>query len=917
MPEYHYNNDPKDTYRTLLSVGTKSDPGLDATTQRSVWTDLGNENKSDAPFQLAMDAMQMQGTRRLEFNDAGVYIHSAGDGTLDLVSDGTSDADAINIESTSGITLDAGDATYGITYEDDGTQMLRITNSSSDVIFKPLVSNADIIFQEDGATEIARFDSSAESLLMGSSKKLMLGAAEEYLYGDGTDIHIGVGSGGDINIPQDVGLTFGNDGEKIEGNGTKMTIGGGGVDITATAASTWHTSSGDLTIGGTAQAGAINIKSVEDTADSIVINATTGGIDITADGAAGKDLDLTCTNGSVNITAGESVTSSIVISSTNGGIDIAAAGASAGEDIDITATGSSVNITATEDATNAIYLHTNGGSSETIQIRNDQGTAENSIYVLSDVGGISIESGKTGAITNMASDSASSITNAVIRIGTDTANCDIAIGNGTSDVLIGDNLKVSGDLHVTGTQSYSALTVSHSSKSVITLTNTEESDADGGRDGWLVFTGETAAGSGHQIAYIKAIHDSTDSDKDGALEFYTNDGGDSDDALTKRLELDNAGNVRCQGAVGLPATSKLYLDGEDCSGNTYIHESGADQIQLVTGAGVRLEVDDNTKISLSNNDAGASNTIFGYSAGAAIASGGDNNSFFGKAAGNDVTTGDSNTAVGSVALSLLSSNSFCTAVGASALFSTTGTANTAVGASAGTYISSGAYNTYVGTSAGLGASGASLATGDNNTAIGYSAGVTLITSAHSNTFVGSLAGNTTTTGVANTIVGYNCEAQDATATKQIIIGVSLNGTADDAVFIGDDGDHIRCDWGTDATWDKVSDERKKNVSGDSPLGLEFINELRTVAFTYKAPCDYPKEWTSYNADKTEPRNKEEQHGMLAQDVKKALDNAGVDTFSGWSEDPDGCQRIGTSAFVYPLIKAIQELSAKVAALENK
>ena len=71
-----------------------------------------------------MDAMQMQGSRRLEFNDAGTYIHSYGDGTLDLVSDGTSDADAINIESTSGITLDAGDATYGITYEDDGTLML-------------------------------------------------------------------------------------------------------------------------------------------------------------------------------------------------------------------------------------------------------------------------------------------------------------------------------------------------------------------------------------------------------------------------------------------------------------------------------------------------------------------------------------------------------------------------------------------------------------------------------------------------------------------------------------------------------------------------------------------------------------------------------------------------------------------------
>ena len=49
----------------------------------------------------------------------------------------------------------------------------------------------------------------------------------------------------------------------------------------------------------------------------------------------------------------------------------------------------------------------------------------------------------------------------------------------------------------------------------------------------------------------------------------------------------------------------------------------------------------------------------------------------------------------------------------------------------------------------------------------------------------------------------------------------------------------------------------------------------------------------------------------------ALDNAGIDTFSGWSEDPDGCQRIGESAFVIPLIKAVQELSEKVSKLENK
>ena len=54
--------------------------------------------------------------------------------------------------------------------------------------------------------------------------------------------------------------------------------------------------------------------------------------------------------------------------------------------------------------------------------------------------------------------------------------------------------------------------------------------------------------------------------------------------------------------------------------------------------------------------------------------------------------------------------------------------------------------------------------------------------------------------------------------------------------------------------------------------------------------------------------------MLAQDVKAALDKAGVDTFGGWAEEKDGSQSISQEMFVHPLIKAIQELSAKNDAL---
>ena len=900
MSNYLYGNTWSTVYKSVLSVGASADHAGLSASLKDVWTDDGAGSKNASAFQLSTVALKMVSTNKLLFQDTGTYIYSNADGDLDLVADGSGQADAINIESASGITLDAGDATYGVTYEDDGTAVLRITHSSNDVILKPVQSNKDIIFQEDGGTEIARLDSSAESFLMATNKKIEFSTTDEHIYSDGTDIHFGVGSGGDINIPQDIGLTFGNDGEKIEGNGTKMTIGGGGVDITATAASTWHTSAGDLTIGGTSQANAINIKSVEDTADSITMVATTGGIDITADGAAAKDLDLTCTNGSVNITAGESANDSIVIQSTQGGIDITAYNAAAGEDIDITANGSSINITATENVANAIYLHSSGGTSETIKVHNDQGTGDDSIYVLSDVGGISIESGKTSAITNMTSNEASSITNAVIRIGTDTANCDIAIGNATSDVLIGENLKVAGTLHVTGAQSYSSLTVSHASKSVVTLTNTEQSDSDGARDCWLVFTGETSSGTGHQLAYIKAIHDSTDSDKDGALEFYTNDGADTDDALTKRLELDNAGNVRCQGAVGLPATSKLYLDGEDCSGNTYISETAADDLAFNAGGTKAMVLDANSYVSLSNNDNGSQNTVFGYDAGASIGSGDNYNTFIGyQVADADMTNATYNTGIGWKSLSALTTGDHNTGVGPYTLYTlNTGSSNTALGHGSMTYVQDGSYNTSVGTLA-----GSLIVSGSHNTCTGYQ------------------AGDTITSGTHNVYIGYNADASANSVTNEIVINAgngALVGGGTETTRIGQSTDYIVNDFGENATWTHSSDVRiKKNIE-NSDLGLSFINALRPVRFKKKAPSEYPVEFESYDENKT-TRNKPDfiNYGFIAQEVKEAMDSAGHSEFPVWSENRDGMQSLGETELITPLVKAIQELSAKVVALENQ
>ena len=59
------------------------------------------------------------------------------------------------------------------------------------------------------------------------------------------------------------------------------------------------------------------------------------------------------------------------------------------------------------------------------------------------------------------------------------------------------------------------------------------------------------------------------------------------------------------------------------------------------------------------------------------------------------------------------------------------------------------------------------------------------------------------------------------------------------------------------------------------------------------------------------------HNFIAQEVKAALDTAGVSEFGGWKEDQYGVQQVSREMFVIPLVKAVQELSAKNDALEAR
>ena len=115
-----------------------------------------------------------------------------------------------------------------------------------------------------------------------------------------------------------------------------------------------------------------------------------------------------------------------------------------------------------------------------------------------------------------------------------------------------------------------------------------------------------------------------------------------------------------------------------------------------------------------------------------------------------------------------------------------------------------------------------------------------------------------------------------------------------------------------------SDVRQKKEIQNETLGLDFINDIRPVTFKHKSPSEFPKEWNAYNADDKEPMGGDKRiHGLIAQEVKQALDNQGIDTFGGWGEEDDGRQHISFESFVLPLIKSVQELSSENKQLKDK
>ena len=220
----------------------------------------------------------------------------------------------------------------------------------------------------------------------------------------------------------------------------------------------------------------------------------------------------------------------------------------------------------------------------------------------------------------------------------------------------------------------------------------------------------------------------------------------------------------------------------------------------------------------------------------------------------------------------------------------------------------------------LNAQNFTTATDSHNTAVGYDAGV-LLTTATTNTLLGSTAGDALETGNNNVIIGFGCDAHHPNGSNQIVIGHNIQAPDNSHFAFGQSGNVVSNQFTANASFSRSSDERLKKNIADDTLGLSFINDLRTVTYKWKASHELDSSDSElshlYKEDPEDNLMDTDviMHGLIAQEVKTALDSAGVSTFGGWSEDNTKVQQISREMFVIPLIKAVQELSAQVTALQ--
>lgn len=212
------------------------------------------------------------------------------------------------------------------------------------------------------------------------------------------------------------------------------------------------------------------------------------------------------------------------------------------------------------------------------------------------------------------------------------------------------------------------------------------------------------------------------------------------------------------------------------------------------------------------------------------------------------------------------------------------TRSVVIGRSAGTsytYTTAPSNNVFVGYQAGV-----SATDGTDNVCVGSNAGAGITTGDYI-TCIGANAGTSLTTGQNNTVIGRSAAASSATVSNEITFGNSSIAT-------------LRCQV---TTITALSDARDKDNVFDLTGALALLRAIRPVRF----------DWNMRDGGKVGVADT----GFIAQDLQQAQAETG--TFIPglvYDENPDRLEA-GYGKLIPVLVKAIQELSDKVAELESR
>ena len=473
--------------------------------------------------------------------------------------------------------------------------------------------------------------------------------------------------------------------------------------------------------------------------------------------------------------------------------------------------------------------------------------------------------------------------------------------------------------------------------------------------------GYTASGSSLTAVGYSALYANTSGTGNTALGYQAAKAitvGSSNVAIGNNALSEEVGGG---GSVAIGTDCMVKQDGGDTSSSRYNVGVGANAGYYNKTGQYNVLIGNSAGLGQSGGNH-SGNTAVGYTALTAVTSG-DYNTVIGRAAGSNITTGAGNIAIGSAAMLTTTNTTGMVGIGNGSLYNvnstdadgsvavglnsfhsathagqsvgvgshtgykvTTGDTNTLIGHYSGynpsgtNGITTGGGNTSLGAYT-LGYTASSDITGSYNTAVGYQALTNIEGAVANNTCIGNSSGSNITTGSGNTYIGQQSQASAVDVADEIILKAgsdAVTGGGTETVRIGVDSDFITNDFGENATWTHSSDKRIKKDIKPLDLGLKFINDLKPVTFKKKAPSEYPKEFEQYNPEKTTRANPDRvNYGFIAQEVKESMDKAGHSKFPLWKENKDGMQELGETELIPTLVKAIQELSAKVTELENK